>query len=45
MIEKLFTMLVNHYFFDENDTCMKKQNDLIVVTMGAYDSAEVCELV
>ena len=31
--------------FDGSDTCMKKQSGLFDVTMGAYDSAEVCELV
>ena len=31
--------------FDEKDTWMKKQSGLFDVTMGAYDSAEVCELV
>ena len=31
--------------FDGNDTWMKKQSGLFDVTMGAYDGAEVCELV
>ena len=31
--------------FDEKDTWMKKQSGLFDVTMGAYDGAEVCELV
>ena len=31
--------------FDEKDTWMKKQSSLFDVTMGAYDGAEVCELV
>ena len=30
---------------DEKDTWMKKQSGLLDVTMGAYDGAEVCELV
>ena len=32
-------------FFDEKDTWMKKQSGLFDVTMGAYNGAEVCELV
>ena len=31
--------------FDEKDTWVKKQSALFDVTMGAYDGAEVCELV
>ena len=31
--------------FDEKDTWVKKQSGLFGVTMGAYDGAEVCELV
>ena len=31
--------------FDGNNTWMKKQSGLFDVTMGAYDGAEVCELV
>ena len=31
--------------FDEKDAWMKKQSGLFDVTMGAYDGAEVCELV
>ena len=31
--------------FDGNNTSMKKQSGLFDVTMGAYDGAEVCELV
>ena len=31
--------------FDEKDVWMKKQSGLFDVTMGAYDGAEVCELV
>ena len=31
--------------FDEKDTWMKKQSGLFDVTMGAYDGAEVCQLV
>ena len=31
--------------FDEKDTQIKKQNGCFDVTMGAYDSAELCELV
>ena len=31
--------------FDEKDTWIKKQSGLFDVTMGAYDGAEVCELV
>ena len=30
---------------DEKDTWMEKQSGLFDVTMGAYDGAEVCELV
>ena len=30
--------------FDEKDTWMKKQSCLFDVTMGAYDGAEICEL-
>ena len=32
-------------FFDEKDTWIKKQSGLFDVTMGAYNGAEVCELV
>ena len=31
--------------FDEKDTWTKKQSSLFDITMGAYDGAEVCELV
>ena len=31
--------------FDEKKTWIKKQSGLFDVTMGAYDGAEVCELV
>ena len=31
--------------FDEKDTWMKKQSALFDVTIGAYNGADVCELV
>ena len=43
------TEIIHHarksLFFWWKGHMYEKQNDLIVVTMGAYDSAEVCELV
>ena len=42
---KLFTILVKHYFLiRKTHELKKKQNDLLDVTIRAYDGWEVCEL-